>query len=436
MTYREILRLYQTGKLNAQEAKEVAEAIEKQEAISEYLFDQGDIPGLDDLGPEAGEGESVRTSGEGQSASPYSEEIFLKMIRKNIRRAFVKMGMAAAAVVLAAVLLVETVVPKMVDRFYYDPGKKIGRETNQLALDMSVFTELKVPDQYFRKEAVVEDRGYARYDIVLPQNFGYSGLNFHSVAGKIEKNRLTLYDVNTLMPINNYFGWYQAEDQTDRSLTEIMEEEKLRAEQNKEEGFFLRSFAGDRQQATETLEQLSEGQQYAGYVTLDRIIDYEEFLQLNEKEEFNAMWCAVMTGTDPGEFSNPLGMFVKSFYSDFKSWDDETFPHLQMYMEPEDKESITENYFDEVDAKYQDPEYMKTHFTSLLRYYGRQTEFRRMFDEKQDPITSEDYDGAAAYVQENGLRIYGFMVIADKQELLRINDVSGVYEVAVTALNR
>lgn len=141
-----------------------------------------------------------------------------------------------------------------------------------------------------------------------------------------------------------------------------------------------------------------------------------------------------MTGNTPGETMSPLGMYVASHYSDFKAWDDSTFPNLQMMREPENRESVTEDYFDEVDKKYQDPEFMKTHFMSLLRYYGRQTTFRQMFHHNQDPITAEDYDGKATYVEENGLQIYGFMVIADKDELLRINDVSGVYEVAVKSL--
>ena len=40
MTYRELLKLYQEGKLDKAQTDEVEHAIEKQEAISEYLYEK------------------------------------------------------------------------------------------------------------------------------------------------------------------------------------------------------------------------------------------------------------------------------------------------------------------------------------------------------------------------------------------------------------
>ena len=45
MTYRELLKLYQEGKLDKAQTDEVEHAIEKQEAISEYLYEKEEIPG-------------------------------------------------------------------------------------------------------------------------------------------------------------------------------------------------------------------------------------------------------------------------------------------------------------------------------------------------------------------------------------------------------
>ena len=47
MTYRELLKLYQEGKLDKAQTDEVEHAIEKQEAISEYLYEKEEIPGLE-----------------------------------------------------------------------------------------------------------------------------------------------------------------------------------------------------------------------------------------------------------------------------------------------------------------------------------------------------------------------------------------------------
>ena len=46
MTYRELLKLYQEGKLDEEQKQEVEQSVEKQEAISEYLYEKEEIPEL------------------------------------------------------------------------------------------------------------------------------------------------------------------------------------------------------------------------------------------------------------------------------------------------------------------------------------------------------------------------------------------------------
>ena len=43
MTYRELLKLYQEGKLDEEQKQEVEQSVEKQEAISEYLYEKEEI---------------------------------------------------------------------------------------------------------------------------------------------------------------------------------------------------------------------------------------------------------------------------------------------------------------------------------------------------------------------------------------------------------
>ena len=88
MTYRELLKLYQEGKLDKAQTDEVEHAIEKQEAISEYLYEKEEIPGLEVL--QGQEKEEVFVQGNG--AESEEEQRFVKMIQKTIRRTFLKMG--------------------------------------------------------------------------------------------------------------------------------------------------------------------------------------------------------------------------------------------------------------------------------------------------------------------------------------------------------
>ena len=49
MTYHELIALYKTGKLDDAQKRKVEEDIERQDAISEYLFDQEELSVFSDL---------------------------------------------------------------------------------------------------------------------------------------------------------------------------------------------------------------------------------------------------------------------------------------------------------------------------------------------------------------------------------------------------
>ena len=49
MTYRELLKLYKQGKLEDSTKKQIEAEIEKQDAISEFLYEEGTIPDFSDL---------------------------------------------------------------------------------------------------------------------------------------------------------------------------------------------------------------------------------------------------------------------------------------------------------------------------------------------------------------------------------------------------
>ena len=79
MTYRELLKLYQEGKLDKAQTDEVEHAIEKQEAISEYLYEKEEIPGLEVL--QGQEKEEVFV--QGNDAESEEEQRFVKIDTEN-----------------------------------------------------------------------------------------------------------------------------------------------------------------------------------------------------------------------------------------------------------------------------------------------------------------------------------------------------------------
>lgn len=177
MTYRELLKLYQEGKLDKAQTDEVEHAIEKQEAISEYLYEKEEIPGLEVL--QGQEKEEVFV--QGNDAESEEEQRFVKMIQKTIRRTFLKMGAIVGAGVLAVVLCVIFVLPQVVSAFYYNPNEVVGIgegsdniTTTRMSLDLSVYSELFWPGSYRNTVNAVAE-GYGTYNISIPQGISYDG---------------------------------------------------------------------------------------------------------------------------------------------------------------------------------------------------------------------------------------------------------------------
>ena len=220
MTYRELLHLYKQGKLDTEKKKQVEAEIEKQDAISEFLYEEGEIPDFSDL--EKGEdcfnnlddknqkaewqdskidGNIEKRQGNLQSKreDDFNEQ-FIKEIRHSIRKAFIKMGTIVGTVVLLLVFCAVFILPKAVSKFYYDPneaaGAYEGMTTTRMSLDLSVYSELYLPGNY-RDQVNAVSRGYGEYDIVIPQTYTWTG-KFTSVSGRLVRCKLTLYDNNIL----------------------------------------------------------------------------------------------------------------------------------------------------------------------------------------------------------------------------------------------
>ena len=120
MTYRELLNLYKQGKLDDVRKKEVEAAIEKQDAISEFLYEEGEIPEFSDLESENAENPENKEWLAGQKNNQKDEinRQFIKEIRWSIRKAFIKMGMIVGVAVLVIVLCAVFILPKAVSVSY------------------------------------------------------------------------------------------------------------------------------------------------------------------------------------------------------------------------------------------------------------------------------------------------------------------------------
>lgn len=446
MTYRELLRLYKQGKLEDSTKKQIEAEIEKQDAISEFLYEEGEIPDFSDLDNEQGHfnefdkmnAENHRTrrqdskndgsieEQQGNLQNDQEDEFnrrFIKEIQRSIRRAFIKMGMIVGAAVLIIVLCAVFILPKVVSKFYYDPNEVAGKyeemTTTRMELDLSVYSELFLPGNH-RDQVNAVSRGYGEYDIVIPQTSSWTG-KFTSVSGRLVRGKLTLYDNNVLSrPIMQF---YLPGDETAWEAWEVDEngkETKMDTEARKQASI---------QDSKEAIEAYNDNDWYLAYVSVNDIMDYKDFIKWfqnlsDQKElEWGALWCAVHTEDADGYCVEPNIGFCPMPSGMSMSWDREKYPQL----------SLLDNSDSYNDIKENDEEAMQTHFISMLSYIQDHDDILSMMGQTTD--SPGRYQDMIDYVQNNGLKIHGFAVSAKKKTLLELYKEDVVSYIQTTPQN-
>lgn len=398
MKYRELLDLYKNGKLDDQQKKQIAEDIEKQEAISEFLFENDDIPELS---------EASLTAEIPDDNSDSDEKKFQKMIKKSIRKAFIKLGVAVGVIVLALVLVANTALPHIVDFMYYDPAKIVGKnengvETNQISLDTSVYTELFTPG-FYRTNVFAHREGYGDYDIQILQNFSDSG-QFTDVYGTIEKGKMTIYTDNAFkLPTQNAFVPEEIPNLSGHAGT---------------------GAAGTVENSFRKLNDLDESDYYLTYVTLDKVMTYDELVAWSNKTGIVPSWCALCTELSEGPYdysvNNIVGFnFITSCGE--MGYNNEKYPYLNYF----DMLSTIEDFPEDNLSK----EVMTQHVLSLLRYSLDNPEFRKMAG---CIVNDMELGNLIENIEEYGLNIYGFAVVAQKEQILEISKAVNVKYIYTT----
>lgn len=385
MKYSELLELYKTGKLPEEQAKKVEADIERHVAIGDYLFDDEKIPELSDMFEETEENKNV-----------------VKVVRATVREAFIKLGVTVTAVVLAVVLFVVFALPKVVDCFYYNPTKKIGSNTEALSLDMAVYSELHMPLSYC-DDAYVNSEGYGKYSLVLrPYAISYEG----DVGGVLNKNEMVLYDPNYFAsPAVNDFNFYGLGIGCDFYLTE--------------------SYYRTKEELVEEYkEELEDGEKYIAYVTLNEVMNYQEFVSTVEKLSVSPYWVGICAKNNDKNYSDKpyistcsMGFIYETSCKGL-AFDKEKYPYLTQFSMAETMDIYSDNPVPE--------DIMTTHVISMLKYMADQKQFRKVMGSDK-----ETYLDLAANIEENGLNIYGYVDVVDKETVLRLLELDSVIYVTV-----
>lgn len=403
MKYNELIELYKKNELPEQQQKQIEYDIERQEAIAEYLFEKDETAAF-----------------ELADGTDFGEADFTEKTNKSINRKFVKAGVISAAAAVVVILFIVFALPNIVSCFYYNPAKEVishealvySDSFNQISTDFSVFSELALPG-YFRDDVAVEKNGYGSYDIQIKQTISWTG-NLTNVSGKITRNKLVLYDTNTLTPPRSCdFGWWQTDGKKVTSLKELYDS------LTEDERSSSQYISMDKESADLMLSSLRDNESYLAYVTLDRIMDYKDFIRFINNKNLGNVWCGVFI--PESDYDDEL-MRLKLPYLGFicTPWLGREDAGFDKYP----------NLFTGLDNEEElaDEEFAKQHFLSMLRYMRDNKRSVSVMSSIED--LTNVLDPAIGYVEKNGLKIHGFAITATKDKLMKINDMKEVYAIS------
>lgn len=407
MNYKKLLDLYKQGQLSEADAEKVRSDIQRQEAIADYLYESEEL--FDREFPE--------TLPQEQASD------FAKTIQKSIRKAFLKLGVAVLILAVLSALLIQFALPKIVSHFYYNPGEIVETSSdadpvNRLERDLSVYTELALPG-YRRDRADVSAHGYGNYDINIRQGISLTNY-FTDISGKIEKGKITLYNNNILRePSYNTFDWFSAAGDDD---IDIETNKSLSHLAGKEAASLAKKYS------KETVSRMTRQDKYIAFVTLDRQMPYEAFIAwIDELNPDGEIWCAPRISGLLKQ--NNLGFVYNPFFSSNMNEENEKYPNLTLW-----KRAFSEKDIKKLAADMKKESFMKEHFISMLHYMHDQKDFSQALENAALQSSGRNYAAAADYIEKNGLTIYGFALVVQKEDAEKILKTDNVYAAHFTKL--
>lgn len=410
--YEEKFEKYLNGTLDAEESKEIEKDIEKFQVLMGYADQTLD----EKLYEQEGEGAEEEPGDSGK------EEELGRKISKAIGRKFriYMIGAVAAAICIVPAFLLG--LSPLMDWIYYSPEQSVeivdeendsATVVNPFALDMSVYMELFCGDKGFVNLCLWPE-GYGRYTIdVRTQIDGEETSHMLELV----RNHLYRNDLNwnvSDFPVNAF---------TYKSNGE--------------------SCSMGKEEAAKTLEKAPELMKIRAAVSFDGLKSMEELAGFMERYSACYLYCPVdVEGYRYWGFTP-----VKRGYDFQMAYDEEEYPYLDLaqynqgypLMESQDTGSQEEDRgFPEGDGAVQGrlalAAVYEKHVESMIRYLMEREDFLEIFEGGlpggKNFLNIYEYKEALGYIREHGVKSYGAIVYATKEELLKMLEdpsVEGLY---------
>lgn len=427
MSYREKIEKYKKNQLSEEERKNVEAEIEKAEAIEEYLAEQLD----EELRLE----DKVFQNIENMQEESVNEVQFEEYVKKSIHRVFRKMALGIGVVLLAVLLFVQFGLSPLISQFYYNPARQIkvkieeegdseSWETSesQFGIDFGILSELMMPCRS-TDFVQVASQGYGNYYFQINPTIGYEMQSRLGIAGQIKKGKLEVYTPGYFESVQgNYFIAYGLDrnkdfrEQMENSVTEY-------GDYSVSTNQWVYASLEDGEEAVRSLDK--EGFYYA-YVSFDQPLSFDEVNKLVDKlqGDLSVMgnpWIAVYASE--GDYMKTLGYDYQNTMWKVPAEYNQRYPELSLLS----RNSYSDEMYEEVQSKLKDEKSVTQHMVSMLRYMADQKKFTKMMECISGGVTN--WSLAADYIEENGLKSYGFVCVTtkvDMQKMLTEDHILGI----------
>jgi len=390
MNFKEMLEKYKNGTANEEEILLVEEELAKNELINEYLSEQMDtLPSLEAL-----------------------EEDFSKDAKKIKMALNRRIWTVVLAVVLICALLfavIKYIALPLYDEQFYDPYKVAegvpdlrDREDyqeymdsfNPLNVNVDVFLDLFCPGWYAEDE-VVRPWGMGNYDVLI--RVGKTMGEHKEYNARLEKGKLQQgLRSEWFFPTSSMGRFF--EKGSDYFTVTYVDENGNESRKQQED---------NRESYRKELEKLPESCIIESYITFTENKSMEELLEWKKNMTASVSWVAVETGEgchlDEIGFDMDSGGFILETTDEF----DAMFPYLQI-------NSSNTKHGEETAEQYEQ------HYKSMLKYMSCQEDFLNAFCDVNNKSNVEDYEKALRYAEENGISIYGAVLVGNRNEMVEL----------------
>jgi len=374
MTFKELLEKYENGSATAEERAQVEQELEKYEALTEHLM-----------------------GGEPLEEGTESSKEELKKIRKSMKkRNFLLVALAAviACGAVAAGVYFEPVISK---KIWYDPTEDGMQEfAYDIDCHIAVLTELIMPEVQM-EQVWIDERGHGEYDLSV-RRWDYSNGNYDYSHGTVKKGVIEMQRDFYQQCIMNIFS---------RGAKGVM----TRPEKG--------GTVTDVETAKASLKELPDHIQMEAYISLAEDWSMEELEAFEKAIQTDTGWMGWVAVRNAPLSEQRLPLIGFQAHGSGLVYDDldAAYPYYEI-----------NEHEEEPKAKV-----WTEHFKTLLRYSVDHQEF---YDRFQGGLWGhgDDCEMVLEYVEQNGVKTYGFVFYGTPKDLLRVLDYDGVEGIHVSDL--